>query len=279
MRVLRPDRIGGFKFALKYPCWDGDDIFDMCEPIGSIVSIDEALDIAVIRMKPNELMTDKWGSDYDDNRQPFRHKPSVVAQYHPLQHGSASSFVNKKNFLEGQAARLRRELERAWEIIQEKDRRLQELTTGERDPKLGTSTDDSLSLASGRHPRLEFASSEASPDMTNLSTYQFTALKTERETKMRTKWLAQVDANEALNREKQEIKRGIAQAIEAISKVHDGRKEADNYEGLLKIASDLNNSLDNSADLKVFAGQLKLKRSLNVTRLNSSIIPPFPGKP
>ncbi|KAI0185985.1 hypothetical protein EV127DRAFT_484628 [Xylaria flabelliformis] len=485
---------------------DVDDIFDMCEPIGSIVSVDEALDIAVIKMKPNKLMTgsffgvittrlpvdsdptdtsiviktthhpeirgerstmpfytrlpgksnflelysvqlstpvrhgdsgswafsddgklvgfviagnpkigsclllpsrpsllsvqsllrnressaepgsvnwssqsidavsprllDEWESNYDGNRQPFRRKPSVVVQSHPPQRGdqfseffdtldedtmtvgsslppslfshrmgrgttpstmasstlstgyehipgnslaqenflrsdagSASSFVNKENFLEGQAARLRRELERAWEIIQEKDKRLQEFTTGERDPKLGTSTDDSLSLASGRHPRLEFgqdlsrepfspseqlhyrpaptltASREASPEKTNLSTYQLTALETERETKMRTKWLAQVDANEALSRENQELKRGITQAIEAIAKVYVDRKEAANYEGLSKIASDLNNSLHNSADLKVIAGQVRIKKESEHDEIKLIDIPPFPGKP
>ncbi|KAI1188884.1 hypothetical protein F5B17DRAFT_429106 [Nemania serpens] len=44
--------------------------------------------------------------------------------------GSASSFVSKGDFLEDQVARLRRELERAWEIIQEKDKHLQYVLTG-----------------------------------------------------------------------------------------------------------------------------------------------------
>lgn len=44
--------------------------------------------------------------------------------------GLASSFVSKGDFLEDQVARLRRELERAWEIIQEKEMNLQHLITG-----------------------------------------------------------------------------------------------------------------------------------------------------
>lgn len=43
---------------------------------------------------------------------------------------SASSFVSKGDFLEDQVGRLRRELERAWEIIQEKDKHLQHIITG-----------------------------------------------------------------------------------------------------------------------------------------------------
>ncbi|KAI1734458.1 hypothetical protein F4680DRAFT_343564 [Xylaria scruposa] len=483
-----------------------DNIFDMCEPVGSIVSVDEALDIALIKMKPNELMMgaffwrittkllvdsdptdtsiviktthhpeirgerstvpfytrlpgksnflelysvqlstpvrhgdsgswafsdsgklvgfviagnpkigsclllpsrpallsarsllrsrglsakignvnwpdqslvglspstpDKWESDYDGSRQSFRHKPTVVIQSHPPQSsdrfleffdtrdedtmtvgsslpppslfshhtgrgttpstmasstlstgyahnpssltreilfrsdvGSASSFENKEHFLEGQVARLRRELERAWEIIQEKDKRLQEFTTGVGGHKLGTSTEGSL--APERHRRLEFgqdltreqtpfnsleqshyrpaapitASIEASPEMPNLSTYQFTALETERETKMRTRWLAQVDANEALSRENQELKRGIAQAIEAISKIHDDREEADNYEGLLKIASDLNDGLHGSTNLKAIASQVKIKKESEHNETKLMDIPPFVGEP
>ncbi|KAI1756614.1 hypothetical protein F4782DRAFT_483307 [Xylaria castorea] len=216
--------------------------------------------------------------------------------------GLGSSFASKESFLEGQAARLRKELERAWEIIQEKDKRLQEFTTGERNRELGTSKEKPPPLASRRYPQFEFgrdltpglppsspsekshyrpfptltASREASPETPNLSIYEFQSPETE--TMMRTRWLTQVDANQGLRRENQELKRGIAQAIEAISEVHGDRKEADN-EGLLKIASDLNHILRISADSKPISGQVKVKKESEYNETRLIDIPPFPGKP
>ncbi|RYC58305.1 hypothetical protein CHU98_g7909 [Xylaria longipes] len=209
--------------------------------------------------------------------------------------------TSKENFLEEQAARLRRELERAWEIIQEKDNLLQETTADDIEHVLDILTKDATPLQSKNHASSQLGLGqdsiqkptpsspseqshsrpafnqylEANPNMsipdyqelTSLLLRRIEVLETELEIdrgiikETRAMWRTQVDANEALNRENNELKMGVSQAIDAIYKVH-GDKEANDHGGLLKIPSNLGRFLHNNTDLKPFSGEVKIKKEL-----------------
>ncbi|KAI0538232.1 hypothetical protein GGR58DRAFT_468782 [Xylaria digitata] len=187
-----------------------------------------------------------------------------------------SNFVSRNDFLLDQTAKLRRELERAWEIIQEKDRRLQQFITGDLDLGLDVSMKDATPLQSDDHADSQFTPTQditqtqgqlspsepsysqatilseysrtASPETPGVSDpsalTRLKALKTELETsnrviaETRTMWRTQVDLNEALTRENQRLRKGMKQVIKAIheSKWPDTKT---NHEKLQDIASGL----------------------------------------
>ncbi|KAI0404884.1 hypothetical protein F4802DRAFT_215421 [Xylaria palmicola] len=220
--------------------------------------------------------------------------------------GPASSFVGKGNFLEDQVARLRRELERAWEIIQEKDKRLQEFIVS----GLGSNLEFSAEDIPSSQPNDYMVSSQPSdyidsqPDLyrdpadkqgqmspseqsfaagdSRLSMLELVkSLKTEldvsnsvtRET--RAMWRAQVDANEALDRGKKELRRGITEAIKAIHEVHGDQKVGDDSEGLLRIASDLGRVLRNDDDPGRTPSPVKVKAEPEPGESNLANIPQY----
>ncbi|KAI8954795.1 hypothetical protein F4801DRAFT_604254 [Xylaria longipes] len=225
--------------------------------------------------------------------------PSLFS--HRMDRGTTPSTIAKENFLEEQAARLRRELERAWEIIQEKDNLLQETTADDIEHVLDILTKDATPLQSKNHASSQLGLGqdsiqkptpsspseqshsrpafnqylEANPNMsipdyqelTSLLLRRIEVLETELEIdrgiikETRAMWRTQVDANEALNRENNELKMGVSQAIDAIYKVH-GDKEANDHGGLLKIPSNLGRFLHNNTDLKPFSGEVKIKKEL-----------------
>ncbi|KAI0450624.1 hypothetical protein F5B21DRAFT_508037 [Xylaria acuta] len=89
---------------------EDDDVFDMCEPIGSIVSVDEALDIAVVKMTPDKpTMGSFYGrfleellTDSDSTNPPI----IIKTTHHPEIRGERSMMPfytrlpGKSNFLE-----------------------------------------------------------------------------------------------------------------------------------------------------------------------------------
>ncbi|KAI1156174.1 hypothetical protein F4825DRAFT_476716 [Nemania diffusa] len=130
--------------------------------------------------------------------------------------GPTSSSVPKGDFLEGQVARMRRELERAWEIIREKDKELQQFLIGSGDS-------------------FQVMKTERAMDHTSIET-------------TRALWQEEVKASTVLDQENKELKRGIKQAIDAIHQVHGDRKQLGDRQALLKIASDLSRISTNSDD-------------------------------
>lgn len=137
-------------------------------------------------------------------------------------------FRTKSDFLEDQVVRLRRELERAWEIIGEKDEHLKRLITGER----------GLELSGDAIPQndLEALKAEIETNRGRIEEY-------------RSLWRRQADdseqlvrLNERLAQMNEESDKRIMQAIDAIHKLHGSRTDADgdsNDEELMKIAFDL----------------------------------------
>ncbi|KAI1131709.1 hypothetical protein F5Y10DRAFT_232913 [Nemania abortiva] len=95
---------------------------------------------------------------------------------------SSSSFVSKGDFMQDQVARLRRELERAWEIIQEKDEQLQRLLIDNVDDAMNTAVKETALLqpedivSSSTHPvrDLEREMSRSSPTTRSDTPFDFT---------------------------------------------------------------------------------------------------------
>ncbi|GAP83385.2 putative PNG1 protein [Rosellinia necatrix] len=182
--------------------------------------------------------------------------------------GQTGYFASKGNFLEDQIARLRRELERAWEIIKEKDEQLQRFITRDARYNPGDKDDQQSGLK---------------------------ALQREMETnrglieEARAMWREQVTANEVLNQENKELRKGISKAIEETNQVHEVTKKThdpgevakifpftpitvSSDDRLLKITTNLEYVLfDNSAKDKVKPEFEKSSRSALMS------IPPFPG--
>ncbi|KAI1277060.1 hypothetical protein F5Y07DRAFT_363982 [Xylaria sp. FL0933] len=73
---------------------------------------------------------------------------------------SPGSSVTRSDFLQDQVTKLRRELERAWEIIQDKDQRLQKYITGNIEDGLGMSPRDTSPLQHEDHTHLQAYSSQ-----------------------------------------------------------------------------------------------------------------------
>ncbi|KAI1356731.1 hypothetical protein F5Y01DRAFT_265630 [Xylaria sp. FL0043] len=73
---------------------------------------------------------------------------------------SPGSSVTRGDFLQDQVTKLRRELERAWEIIQDKDQRLQKYITGNIEDGLGMSPRDTSPLQHEDHTHLQAYSSQ-----------------------------------------------------------------------------------------------------------------------
>ncbi|KAI0486318.1 hypothetical protein F4859DRAFT_528102 [Xylaria cf. heliscus] len=228
---------------------------------------------------------------------------------------SATSFASKETFLEQQAGRLRRELERAWEIIQEKDKRLQGLITFNRDhvgqgPVKDAVFRDHSELGFGQDPRRKpslpspleqsyYQPASMSEDVRKLGLEmpplhslestssllsRIKVLEAELETdrsiidETRVMWRTQTDANEALDRENRELRRGVAQAIEAIHQVHGDRKEANDPEGMLKIVSNLHHLLHPNAELKPISDQVKIRKESEDSETRLMDIAPFPDR-
>ncbi|KAF2968988.1 hypothetical protein GQX73_g4602 [Xylaria multiplex] len=227
---------------------------------------------------------------------------------------STGNFANRSDFLLDQTAKLRRELERAWEIIQEKDRRLQQFITGDLDFSPDISMKDAMSLSSVDHTGSQFtptqdttqtqrqlSPSEPSCSQTTvLSEYSRTespetpvlsdpsaltrlkALKTELETsnrviaETRTMWRAQVELNDALTKKNQELKKDMKQIIEAIheSKWPDTKA---NHERLQGTASRLiyDHSLNDDDDWMPPPTRLKIKKESDQHSTTLKDIPPF----
>ncbi|KAJ8118715.1 hypothetical protein ONZ43_g3936 [Nemania bipapillata] len=153
----------------------------------------------------------------------YDHQPRasfVRPNLHRGEAGLASSFANKGyfrgDFLQDQVARLRRELERAWEIIQEKNNGVNQL----------------LFHGGGG---LQVLKTEREIDHKSIEA-------------TRALWRAQADASAVLDKENKDLKQGITQAIDALHKVCGDRKQSGDYETLLKIASDLSHISNNRND-------------------------------
>ncbi|KAI0523807.1 hypothetical protein F5B22DRAFT_417922 [Xylaria bambusicola] len=201
-------------------------------------------------------------------------------QESPFQYGASTdpTSVSKSDFMQGQVAQLRRELERAWEIIQEKDKRLYQYITDHTKNDTSAARNDlflvhqddlaSTSQLSSQDPaqtqQQSSPSGESPPQLTfvpekpHAETPQtpvdieaarlkkFKALQTELETnhavmkELRTSWQRQVDANEALHRENRELKGAMSRAIAAIEHMQiDGGDSG----GLPILGSDLRHAL------------------------------------
>ncbi|TGJ81049.1 hypothetical protein E0Z10_g7722 [Xylaria hypoxylon] len=250
-------------------------------------------------------------SGYSTTATWYERKPNTPQPQESLARGNAestSSFVSRSDFLQDQAARLRRELERAWEIIQEKDKRLQQFIAGDLDLEILTkdmslqmvgsqfgSSQDSVQVQvqgqlSPSEPSysqttlLSEYSRTASPEAPGVSVpsplRRLKALKTELAAsnrfieETRTMWRTEVDLNEALTQENQQLKKGIQRAIEAIHKAQGGRADR---EGLLKIASNLGHVLFHNGgnDWEPIPSSVKVKE---LEQYDPSLmdIPPFP---
>ncbi|KAI8624666.1 hypothetical protein F5Y19DRAFT_480411 [Xylariaceae sp. FL1651] len=167
--------------------------------------------------------------------------------------GSASGLASKDDFWKHQSIKLRRELGRAWEIIQEKDQQLQELLPGtfaEPPPP----------------PRTPFIFSGT----TKPSTPSFT-------TSFADTGFNVIDANEALAQENQELKRGIAQAMKAIHEVRHTRRDYDYRERLVKITLDLERVLNNTSDLDPNPSLNKVKTEPESKDIVLTDLPPYMG--
>ncbi|KAI0203965.1 hypothetical protein F4808DRAFT_394329 [Astrocystis sublimbata] len=224
--------------------------------------------------------------------------------------GSAYKFASKNDFLESQAARLRRELERAWEIIQEKNKRLNELEqslkTSVKDPlrfnfgnpfptfQLGDGQSRGASLSSPSEqtsfsPPFTFtASRKTSPDEPTMPKYDYKPLLSsirslERKEElnsdiideMTTKWLREADANRALSQENRMLRSGVTQAVEAIGKFHGDRNTAENNTELFNIASHLEQILHMKIDSASRMGRLESKENPKSSEMRLKDIEPF----
>jgi hypothetical protein len=157
---------------------------------------------------------------------------------------SPGGLASKGNFWEDQSARLRRELERAWEIIQEKDQRLQSFIIG----------DAESAMASVRR----HGSRETSPETPVLSREEAFSVneveKTLQTLKIEMKgnralmeellamWKTQVDFSEALVKENERLKSQTDQTIKVNMNVVDHARIEDMREKFAKMAKVITDS-------------------------------------
>ncbi|KAJ2993078.1 hypothetical protein NUW58_g1956 [Xylaria curta] len=231
--------------------------------------------------------------------------------------GLATGTASNGKFLEEQTYRLRRELERAWEIIQEKDKRLQEFGIGNPDEDLNYGaqyTAPSLSkdigdvqlgfgLGSGLKRRTWSSPPLWEPEVSPLEDlresnlerpfdFEFSLkgrpktvepyLEIDRRNveDLRNTWQREVDTNYALRKENRELRGGIKQAIEAIHQVNGDGKEAEGHGELVKIATELRRVLHDSGDSGSLPGTVvNVKPEPELNEINLRDIPPFPQEP
>ncbi|KAI0818171.1 hypothetical protein GGR55DRAFT_685571 [Xylaria sp. FL0064] len=203
---------------------------------------------------------------------------------------SSGGSVTTGDFLQDQVTKLRRKQERAWEIIQDKDKDLHYFIPDHLGG-LGMSTKDTSPLQYKDHTYSPAYSSQGSaqtqhqptpsespkagearsdegaefPALSNPSALaKFEALRTELEANHRineitTMWRTQVDANEALLQENAKLKRAIEQAIETTTDSVPVDVNVTGGDRLQRIASDLSEVLRGSDDMKPVPIMTKVK--------------------
>ncbi|KAI0429289.1 hypothetical protein F5Y09DRAFT_357009 [Xylaria sp. FL1042] len=220
---------------------------------------------------------------------------------------SAGNFISRGDFLQDQVTKLRRELERAWEIIQDKDKRLQNYITGNVDDGFEMPIKDTSPAQYEEYPfvpsfsrgsaQTQHQSSPSVPPSSQTSilsedsragipkaTSHFEAmmkaLRTELETNRRVTeeikamWRTQVDANETLLQENAKLKKAIEQAIETTTDYVP--VSVTGGDGLRRIASDLSEVLRGSDGMKPAPFMIKMKDEAEANEVPLMDIPPFP---
>ncbi|KAI1422643.1 hypothetical protein F5Y12DRAFT_600730 [Xylaria sp. FL1777] len=249
----------------------------------------------------------------------YERKPNTPQAQESLPRGNAdsvSSFVSRGDILQDQVAKakVRRKPKRAWEIIQDYDKRLQKYITGDKNYGLDVSMKNATRLQHDAYNTLHLgswqdlaqtqrqsSSPEPPPSQTTIasefsregslelpslsdptSLRKLEALKTELETnrtvteEMRTMWRTQVDANEALIQENNRLKRFIKYAAETVEL----ELRNDDHLGLRVLASEMRGVLQNIEDSPaapiVIEAKKEPKPEPNETPLMD--IPPFPSQ-